>query len=241
MAANPRKDAEMIDLTRIEQRSLKTEPYEWAFVDRLFSAQDGEALADSYPRDHFKTVAGNDGEKSYEYEARSLIDMAATTASNADALSPVWRQLAGDLLSSEYRAAMTRLTGRDLTDAAIEVNVFHYTPGSWLGPHVDLKDKIATHVLYFNKSWNMADGGCLNILRSSDMADVANKVAPIVGNSSVIVRSDTSWHAVSRVVDDCRRSRRSMTVTFYHPGSVSTMWRPDAIEPLHDYDARDDA
>ena len=197
-------------------------------------------LAATYPRDHFKTVAGNDGEKSYEYEARSLIKMAAKIPTNAEELSPAWRQLADDLLSPAYRAAMTKLTGRDLANAPVEVNVFHYKPGAWLGPHLDLKSKIVTHVFYFNKTWNMADGGGLTILRSSNMSDVVTEVSPIVGNSSVLVRSEKSWHAVSRVADGCRRSRRSMTVTFYHPGSPSTMWASDDMSPLHTYSGTDD-
>lgn len=227
----------MLDLTRIEQQKLSTEPFDWAFVDGLFSPADAEALATTYPRDHFKTVKGYDGEKGYEYEARSLIAMGASVPSYVEGLSPAWQQLARALLSRDYRAAMTKLTGCNLLGAAIEVNVFHYTPGSWLGPHLDLKDKLVTHVLYFNQSWNMADGGCLTILRSADMADVVAEVAPIIGNSSVLVRSEKSWHAVSRVVDGCRRSRRSVTVTFYRPGALSTMWPAGDATPLHGYTA----
>ena len=52
----------------------------------------------------------------------------------------------------------------------------------------------------------------------------------IVGNSSVLVRSEKSWHAVSRVAESSRCSRRSVTVTFYRPGSVSTMWPPGSQE-----------
>src|SRR5438105_7437559 len=103
---------------------------------------------------------------------------------------------------------MSLLTSCDLTTAPMEVNVFHYGPGANLGPHPDLEDKLVTHVLYFNRSWNREDGGCLTILRSSDPADVAAEIEPIVGNSSVVVRSEESWHAVSRVVDGCQRSRR---------------------------------
>lgn len=229
----------MIDLTCIERQKLYTDPFEWGFVNGLFDPLDAEALAGSYPRDNFKTVVGHDGEKGYEYEARSLIAMGTSSPSFAEGLSPVWQQLADDLLSPAYRAAMTKLTGRDLRNAPIEVNVFHYTPGSWLGPHLDLKTKIVTHVFYFNKTWNVADGGCLTILRSSNMSDVVTEVSPIVGNSSVIVRSDKSWHAVSRVVEGCHRSRRSMTVTFYHPGSPSTMWPPDENSSLHNYNGMD--
>jgi Rps23 Pro-64 3,4-dihydroxylase Tpa1-like proline 4-hydroxylase len=77
-----------------------------------------------------------------------------------------------------------------------------------------LKDKIVTHVFYFNKFWRKDDGGCLSILRSSDMFDEFASVSPIIGSSVVLLRSEKSWHSVSRVAKNCRRSRRSMTVTF---------------------------
>ncbi|HEV8306653.1 MAG TPA: 2OG-Fe(II) oxygenase [Methylomirabilota bacterium] len=226
----------MIDLTQICRQTLSTQPYEWAFVGSLFAPQDAASLVASYPRDHFKTVKGYDREKGYEYEARALISMGGDSVSNADSLSPAWWQLANDLLSPAYRAAITRLTGRDLASLPMEVNVFHYGPGAWLGPHVDLKDKTVTHVFYFNERWNEEDGGCLTILRSSDVADAFTRIAPVVGNSAVLVRSDKSWHAVSPVVKSCRQSRLSMTVTFYTPGSISTMWPPGDTTPLHRYD-----
>ena len=69
--------------------------------------------------------------------------------------------------------------------------------------------------------------------------DVAAEVDPIVGNSAVVVRSENSWHAVSRVVKGCRLSRRSLTATFYREGSVSTMWPPGDKTPLHRFDEAD--
>jgi hypothetical protein len=231
----------VIDFTRIEQAVLATQPYEWASVGDLFSPAGSAALASSFPRDHFKTVKGYDGEKGYEYEARALIGMGAGVPSRPEALSDAWRLLAADLLSPAYRAAVSRLVGRDLGSLPIEVNVFHYGARAWLGPHVDLRDKLITHVLYFNESWDENDGGCLNILRSSDMSDAVASVAPVVGNSVLLVRSEKSWHAVSPVADRCHRSRLSMTVTFYRPGSVSTMWPPGDTTPLHTYNGVTDA
>jgi SM-20-related protein len=225
----------MLDLTPIGRSTLRSEPYAWAEIGGMFSPKGAKALAGSYPRDHFKTLSGHDGEKQYLYEARSLIGMGAATVTYGDELSKAWRELAHDLLSPEYRTAMSLLTGYDLTGAPVEVNVFHYGPGSSLGPHLDLPDKRVTHVLYFNRSWNPADGGCLSILRSKDPNDVAANILPLIGNSSVLVRSDRSWHAVQPVVQGSRRSRRSVTVTFYRTGAVSTMWPPGDTPPLHRY------
>jgi hypothetical protein len=228
----------MIDLNRFTPQALATEPYRWAIIDRLFSPADGNALVKSFPRDHFKTVKGYDGEKGYEYEARSLIAMRASSASHGEFLSPAWQELAADLLSPAYRAAMSRLTGFDLSSLPIEVNVSHYGARAWLGPHVDLEDKIVSHILYFNSQWNETDGGCLTILRAADMSQVVAIVPPLIGNSVVLVRSQNSWHAVSRVRDGKRESRRSMTVTFYRPGSLSTMWPPEDNTPLHRFGNR---
>src|SRR4026208_1069120 len=208
----------MINFERFSSELLALEPYRWAFVDRLFSTPDAAALVETFPRDHFKTVKGYDGEKGYQYGARSLVRMGANAASQSEFLSPSWSRLAEDLISKDYREAMSLLTGMDLRDLPLEINIFHYGRSAWLGPHVDLQDKLVTHVLYFNDSWNERDGGCLTILRSPDMNDAEKVILPLIGNSAVLVRSDNSWHAVTRVREECRSSRRSMAVTFYRPG-----------------------
>jgi len=225
----------MIRLERFSSETLSTDPYCWGSVDELFLPADASALVDTFPRDHFKTVKGYDGEKGYEYEARSLVHMSATTASSSEALSPAWRSLAEDLLSVAYREAMSRFTGVDVSTLPMEANVFHYGRSAWLGPHVDLADKLVTHVFYFNESWNESDGGCLTILRGGDMDQAAKVILPLAGNSVVLVRSTNSWHAVSRVRDNCRSSRRSLAVTFYRLGSPSTMWPENENAPLHNY------
>jgi SM-20-related protein len=225
----------MIDFTRLAQQTLSTEPYSWALIDQLFSPSDAAALVETFPRDHFKTVQGYDGEKGYQYEARSLIGMGAAAPTHAQYLSPAWRNLAQDFLSIRYREVMSNLTGLALAELPIEVNVFHYGRKAWLGPHVDLPDKVMTHIFYFNDAWDDEDGGCLTILRDSDMTQPVKVIPPLVGNSAVVVRGDNSWHAVSRVRDNSRHSRRSLTLTFYRPGSVSTLWPPGDNTPLHNY------
>jgi SM-20-related protein len=212
----------VIDLNRISRSHLETEPYQWAAVSGLFTAADAAVLAATFPRDHFKPVADHAGAKKHEYQVRSLIRMSAQSISGEKQLSLVWQALAHDLLSPSYRSALSGLIGIDLGAAELEVNVFHYPPGGLHGAHTDHRDKIVTHVLYFNESWNDDDGGCLLILKSSDLQEIVTKISPRVGNSAILVRSDYSWHAVSQLVPTCQLSRRSLTATFFHPGHVST-------------------
>jgi len=228
----------MIDLSRLDPRAMQTQPFRWARIDGLYSPDDAAALAASFPEDGFKTVKGYGGEKDYEYEARALIGMGAEEISGGDTLSDAWQRLAQDLRSRAYREAMSTLTGLDLRTVPMEVNVFHYGPGACLGPHPDLPDKLATHILYFNPSWRRDDGGCLGILRSADPASIVAEIEPVVGNSAVLVRSDDSWHAVSRVVERSASSRRSLTATFYRPGSASSMWPDGDTTLLHDFRVR---
>jgi Rps23 Pro-64 3,4-dihydroxylase Tpa1-like proline 4-hydroxylase len=233
--AEPAEENRVIDLQRIISSTLQTDPYEWAAIGGLFSPHDAAALAATFPRDHYKLVEAHGGEKDYAYDARALIGMGDDTVAYRDDLSEPWQRLADDLRSPAYRNAIAALTGCDLSDALLEVNVFHYGPGASLGAHPDLPDKIVTHVLYFNESWNNRNGGCLTILRSNDPASQVAEISPVVGNSAILVRSDGSWHAVSPVVQTCRLSRRSLTATFYRPTSTSSMWPEGDQTPLHDY------
>ena len=223
---NSHGNGSILDLAAIEQADIADTPYRWAYIKRLFTPEDARTLADGFPRDSFRRVAGYDGEKSYEYLSRSLVHMGAAEATRPGRLHPAWRALIGDLLSDRYRNALSAATGLDLSDAPMEINAVHFGAGAWLGPHVDLKDKIATHILYFNETWDAADGGCLQILRSRDDADREAEILRIVGGSALLVRSDDSWHSVSPVARGCRTSRKNINVIFHLPGSISTMWPP---------------
>lgn len=225
----------MIDLDRIAQAQLRTDPYRWAAVSGLYAAQDAAALAATFPDDNFKRVADHAGPKKHEYRVRSLIRMSAKSVRHERQLSPAWRALARDFLSPDYRMAMSRLIGVDLSAAEFEANVFHYPPGGLQEPHTDHPDKIVTHVLYFNEVWNDDEGGCLAILRSQNPGDVVTRVSPLVGNSAVLVRSSDSWHAVTDVAQTCKTSRRSLTATFYHPGRVSTTVWPSWDRKLRSF------
>jgi len=229
----------MLDLTQIARCTLNSEPYSWAAISGILAPQIAEALAATYPRDHFKTVSGGDVDEAYRHETRALLPLGGDTVAHAMELSDGWRVLAHDLLSPEYRTAISLLTGYDLTAVPIEANVHYYGPGASLGPHVDLPCKLVTHILYFNHRWSPKDGGCLRILRSGNPDDFAREILPLICDSTVLVRSDHSWHAIPQVTEGCRKSRRSVEVTFYRPRSVSPMWPPDDATPLHRHEGTD--
>jgi lipopolysaccharide transport system ATP-binding protein len=53
----------MMQFEVIESCALRSNPCGWAAVEGLYSAQNAEALAATFPRDHYKAVKGYDGEK----------------------------------------------------------------------------------------------------------------------------------------------------------------------------------
>ncbi|CAB5714425.1 Predicted proline hydroxylase [Delftia tsuruhatensis] len=225
----------MLNFNQILNCQLNTIPFRWAEISGLYSPENCALLSQTYPTDHFRTVEAYGGEKDYRYDARSLIPMGEKNISRPEFLSPGWMEFAQDLISDDYRSAMSSLTGIDLSHFPMEANLYHYGSGALLGPHRDLPEKKVTHVFYFNENWLAADGGCLAILNSSNAKDVAALVSPNVGNSVAFVRSDESWHEVTKVSARVRASRRSVTVTFYQPGSISSMWPPGSEMELHDY------
>ena len=213
----------MLNLQALRDASMEHSPYSYAAIDGLFAAEHAARLAATYPDDHYRVVSGRQ-EKAYRYDARPFVAFGTSDVCFPDRLTTEWRQLGADLASPEYREAIGRLTAMDLSESPLEVNIFHYGPKSSLDPHLDLPDKLVTHVLYFNAQWQREDGGCLRILRSADPEDCVREVLPLVGSSAIIVRSDRSWHSVPAVRRQADVSRRSMTVTFYRPGSSSTLF-----------------
>lgn len=213
----------VLRMDALSRGTLRQEPFPHAVVDGLFDPAHARALSATYPADHYRIVSGG-AEKLYRYDARPFVAFGRDEVAFEDDLAPEWKVLGRELASPAYREALGRLASIDLTDAPFEANLFHYGPRRLLEPHRDLADKIVTHVLYFNDAWDPADGGCLRILRSSNIDDYVTEVPPLIGSSVVLVRSEQSWHGVPAVRPGVTRSRRSMTATFYRPGSSSTLF-----------------
>lgn len=227
----------VLDMRPLLAAWLNDQPWEYAEVNGLFSPAHQQVLAEHCPTDNFRRVVGYGGEKDYSYDSREVVGFGKNSVSNPHNLHPKWNALATDLLSPQYRTAMSLLSGLDLSDAKLKVNLLNYQPGGHLGPHVDLQEKLVTHDIFVTGDWNPNDGGCLRVLRSRDEDDVFAEFPPTIGNSVVLKRSDHSWHAVTRVADTATKSRRILTATFYRAGSVSHMWPSGESIPVRNLSA----
>jgi len=59
--------------------------------------------------------------------------------------------------------------------------------------HTDSKSKLITVLIYMNSLWD-EEGGRLRLLRSPDLADSFEEIAPVEGALVAFRRSETSWH-----------------------------------------------
>ncbi len=217
----------MINFETLSSTDLQRAPYEWALVDEAIDSTGAAALIDTFPVDDFWRLSHDDGEKSYTYAARPLVILGAERPANLAPLPGSWAELVADLLSPRYRESLAQVVGQSLDDALMEAAVWRWDDDAELGPHLDMQQKLLTQVFYLNGGWNPWWGGCLRILNSREDSDLFAEIPPRLGNSSILVRSERSWHSVSPVANP-PVPRRSVIVTWFHPGSTSPSWYEDA-------------
>jgi SM-20-related protein len=216
----------MIGFDAIASAELRRAPYEWALVDGAMAPEHAATLIDTFPRHDFWRLSHDDGEKSYTYSARPLVILGADRPANLSRLPDPWQELVADLLSPRYREALSQVLGQPLDGSPMEAAVWRWDHDAELGPHLDMREKIVTQVFYLNSGWNPWWGGSLRILNSADPSDLAAEIPPLLGTSSIVVRSDRSWHCVSPVTSP-PVPRRSVIVTWFRPGSSSPSWYED--------------
>jgi hypothetical protein len=207
---------------------LHEDPYRWAYREDAIAPARAAELLRTFPRDGYWELENHDGEKYMRFQIRPLVPLGAGRLVLGDSLAPVWREFVEELLAPSYREGFERALGRSLDGAELELSAWRWGPDAELGPHLDIPRKIASQVFYFNDSWDPAWGGCLRILRSDDEEDLVAELPPALGSASVIVRSESSWHAVPRVTRAAAAERLSVVATWQQPGTTSPFW---TVEP----------
>jgi hypothetical protein len=112
---------------------------------------------------------------------RTLIELGADSANKSDSLALCWRQLADELLSFDYREALSAISGVNVCSLPMKASFWRYEGGSQLPPHTDTPNKALTHLMYFNDDWTLEQGGCFRILNSNDADDCVAEIPPKLG------------------------------------------------------------
>ncbi|MEJ7602651.1 MAG: 2OG-Fe(II) oxygenase [Kofleriaceae bacterium] len=201
-------------LDRIAAARRTSWPFTWAFVENTFGADALAHLVSECPQHAFVRVERG-GDKTYRTACRTLMAQNAPALS-ADDLTPRWRALCEALRGAAYRESIERVSGEALADTCVEVVLWRYDAGSWLAPHVDKESKRVTHVIYLNPGWEPPWGGQLEIRTGEQGERVVTRVEPRAGASVVLVRGETSWHAVAPITQLAGdRERYSIQVVFH--------------------------
>lgn len=216
-------ESPVADWNAVRDGTLAEEPFGWCLIRGMFGPGTAAALEEQFPDEGFvvkERPSGTPGAKGYRSANLPLVMAGRLEEETARRLTPLWRSLLDGLLSPEYRAAVTALTGRDVSGCELEIRAVRYPAGAWIDPHTDRADKIVTQTWYFNGDWSADYLGQLLVLGSEDVTDVRAEVLPGAGDSVVLCPSENSWHAVKPVADHTPVDRKVLLLHFVKPVPV---------------------
>jgi SM-20-related protein len=199
-------------VSALRETTLHTDPWPHCYLDDALPSSTAGDIEASFRYLELTLVEGRNREKTYRMRTQRLDLQAAGTLPSA-----AWHHLAGALRHERYRDAMAALTGVSLDTADLTLDLWEYQDGDWLAPHVDKPDKLVTQLFYFSQSWHPDAGGHLLVLDAADSEVPHERLRPTTGSSAVLVRSETSWHAVE-VSRGSGASRCSVAATFWDTG-----------------------
>lgn len=161
-----------VDMDRLRETPLKTEPYEYVVVPEFVPVDCLEEIGSDFP------PIGKPG--SFPLEELSS--------------GPAFEALMSRLRQDDFRDAIAEKFGIDLTDKPMTCTVRGATQRKDGQIHTDSLSKLITVLIYLNPPWQ-AEGGRLRVLnQGEDLEDFAEEVEPASGNLLIFRRSDNSWH-----------------------------------------------
>jgi SM-20-related protein len=209
----------MVSFESVRGARFRDDPFVWGAVRGVVEPGVRAQLVSEFPEsgfEHMRRTHGSD--KQYEGWFRALRKPDGDHTC-LDGLSRCWQEFVSELESSAYRAAMSACTGFDLANDLLELTLWRLGPSHFLSPHTDIRAKRLAHLIYFNPDWLPQWGGCLRILRSNNIDDHVVEFAPTCENSIVLVRSENSWHGVTRVTGTVSE-RKVLQISFWKESPV---------------------
>ncbi len=212
----PEQPQAILDIDELQHFPLHRQPFQWGATHGLMRMEDALALEADFPSEGYivnERLHGSD--KTYRIAINTLLAPGDSETKAGVTLSPHWQRIVDELRSDRYRQTMSALSGINLDDALLEIVLNQYDRAYWLAPHTDKFPKLVTQLFYFGDHWDARWGGNLQILLSEQPDSVIYEVTPCTGASTIIVRSDNSWHAVTPVEAQAPTQRKSLQITFW--------------------------
>jgi SM-20-related protein len=192
----------------VRSATMTATPWAHAYLPETWPAGVALNLSRSFGGFELTRCERTEREKSYRFGTAELGTPGAKPPTQE------WSAVIEVLCGREYRDAVSELTGVPLAGSRFTLNVWEYGAGDWLAPHVDKPDKIVTQIFYLTEDWQDGDAGRLLVLENADVSSAVHALPPRLGASAILVRSETSWHAVEPPAASGVK-RRSITATFW--------------------------
>ncbi|MFD1708570.1 2OG-Fe(II) oxygenase family protein [Siminovitchia sediminis] len=199
---------------QFEKTKFYNKPFSYGIVSSPVQLQYRNELIKEFPEDGFKTVKKTSEGKSYQMNHRTFINEQDGQA-NLDGLSPIWEDLYSDLTSSLYRDMISEITKKKLKNCKIGASFWQYDERCFLSPHTDKPEKVVTHLIYMEDSWQERRGGCLHLHLEEKSYPIFRTIIPVIDNSVLLVTSENSWHSVSPVLGE-KWQRKSLQIVFWN-------------------------
>jgi len=219
-------------------RTHQEAPFRHATLDGLLSPEGFERLQAEYPSlELFERHVGlprRFGQASHdrlylELET-SLYHRGETSAPGVIALgdlSAVWQQFIEQLRAEPYCRAVLGLLGARAATLRFTWHVAF--TGCSVSPHRDAREKLGTHLFYFNteREWSADWGGSTLLFGRRTTATMnpgfdqfeSATAAPFLGNQSLIFRNQrAAWHGMKPLSAPAGCYRKIFAVVFDRPG-----------------------
>jgi len=187
----------MIDLDRSSEHRSKPSPTDFGPLSMGYFCQaTPRPCPRPFPRDRFKRslVLWRDKGLSTKPGARRH---GRTDDLGTEITEQAWRDWRTIFCLHALSALCLPLTGINLSAWLLWKSTYFINPPEALGPHADLPDKTSSRTSFTSTTHGTTDGGCLTFYVRSDPERHRMRVRQ-QSQLAVLVRSDDSWHAVSR-------------------------------------------
>lgn len=193
---------------------VNNHPMQWGLFSNLIANEEQIQLLTSYPEDGFQLSKKDTGpSKHYCFDIMPLVknNIVLDIPLYEDR---IWRDFISEISSKQYNDQLSQCLNIDLSTTKINIGLYRFKFGHWVEPHVDNLNKIVTQIFYFNKDWNIENGGFLQLLLNKNSENYFFSLAPLSIYSVAIVRGDSAWHSVTPI-NHLSLSRKTLQLEFY--------------------------
>ncbi len=205
----------ILDEESISSCEINKKYFKYGIIQNIICPSFRSTLINTFPSGNFEEVHKELSNKQYKMYHRALVDENTAHMPCLSNLNPVWQKLYQDIRSDRYCQLLQDLLNINIANAQISASFWKYNATCFLSPHTDKPEKIVTHLIYFNETWNAGWGGCLHLHENTEEKAIFRTIVPCIDTSVILVTSPDSWHSVAQVTQG-NHQRKSLQIVFWN-------------------------